>query len=311
MKKILKLGRMKKNRKKGFTLVELVANMAIIGIVMVMVTTITSVSLSSFSRQKRKLDAVAVAEVVSDKLKSELEKVKSVNVKPMFMAETHKNEDGSNVVDEFGNVIYFDQTGADTTQTLIGCNMNGTRQYPVSLEDLKSYSSIYLKPNNKNIQNAKMDKDFAVATGRADADSRVSGEDRRGKVYVLRQKASAKVEQQEGWFGWNYYTSGYMHDGSGGQLEEVPLIDESLYRGYDVDVKFQYIGKTDDKGDLLTSPSAIKVYIDVYDGDKIVYSTTSSVTFIKKQDTGENTQLKVYYDKNTWNVKKDVVTFIR
>lgn len=295
MKLRRKIAGLRKKRKKGFTLVELIVNMAIIGIVMLMVTTITSISLNSFSRQKLKLDAVAVAEVVTEALKAELEKVRKINIRPCF---TPIKVEG---VDEEGKPTFefLDQSGDGAPDTFISCNRTGTRQYPVCWGDIVDFHSIYLKPK-KNISNENM--------------ATASGKDRRGKLYVIRQDAG--VHYNEIGTG-DPNTTGYMAgftERSDGKPIEVPLLDDDLYRGYDVDVKFQYVAKTivSPDGQLLpeSSPSSMKVYVDVYNGDEKIYSTSSTITFIKKQGTGLTSDLKVYYDPATWNLQKDVVIFM-
>ena len=83
------------------------------------------------------------------------------------------------------------------------------------------------------------------------------------------------------------------------ELELQPLLDEKMYKGYSVDLKFEYISAVNKKqettdGTIEVDPTiqagsnlngylnCIKVIVDIYNGDKIIHSTSGTITFIQK-----------------------------
>ena len=201
--------------------------MAIIGIIMVIVTSLISTSLRSFNRQNDRLNAVNVGDMVISTIKTQIEKVGHVKLNKYFIEESIKDSEQ--------NIIgYKDQTGDSVADKNI-CNID-RNQFPVCLHDLQNYTTIFLMPSTPTTTNEQR----RALTGAA----------RRGKLYKIKKDVNAKtpiitIDTEAG-----YGIPGYTVDGYNRQIYIEPLLDESLYHGYEVDVRFEYIKapQTSDSG---------------------------------------------------------------
>lgn len=299
---------------------ELVVNMAIIGIIMVIVTSLMSTSLRSFNRQNDRLNAVNVGDIVISTIRTQIEKVGHIKMNKYFVEEPIL--DANNVI-----LDYCDQTGDNKPDRNI-CDVN-SNQYPICLHDIQNYTTIFLMPSKPAKTNEERRK--------------FTGADRRGKLYKIKKDVNAKtpyitVDTEVG-FG----VQGYTVDGYNKPIYIEPLLDESMYRGYEVDVRFEYIisntGQGDENADtgqsassilkttgaeptnpIPTEPNAnggnagqggdsnggtvhpvlpdikpdagpggrlncIKITVDVYNGIKKVHTTSGTITFIQKYFT--------------------------
>lgn len=230
--------RYRKNRKKGFTLVEMIASMAILGIIMVMVGTITAMSMSSFSRQKEKLDAINVKDNIIATIRAELQLAKTVLLSPDFQELRDENDE------------LLDQTN-DNLPDLICQNADGTRYLPVTDGFIREYNALYVH-NGRII---KVAKDFNAE----------------------------------------------RFENGTSNIQETFFMDDSLYHGYNVDVKFRVVD-----GNRL-DVTVIMIDIKIFNGNREIYSITEAVTFVQMNFSldlvGRN------YPNEPWDSGKTVIYY--
>ena len=243
-----------KTQKKGFTLVELIVNMAIIGIIMVIVTSLTGSSINAFNRHKNSLDSINLGSLIISTIESKVSKAGHAKLENFFEEKDGVATDQTND----GNIDYY-------------LYNKDNYQVPVCLDELWQYSSIFIKPDS----DTKLNKDKNGLTG----------SERKGKVYILYANPTAKTD----FVGEKFYVK--TEDGK--ELVYVPLIDERIYKGYSVDVRFEYISSADTEKDkdidislqpgvgLNGNLNCIKIIVDVYNGNKKVNSTTGTINFMQ------------------------------
>ena len=307
-------------KRSGFTLVELVVNMAIIGIIMVIVTMLTSTSLGAFNKQNKKLDAVNLGDLVVNTISDQISKSNKAKLCNYFVEIKELDSEG-NETDKV-----YDQTGNSKPDWYI-TDKEG-HHYPICLDDMQVYNTIVLIPDKAVYENSKRNQ--------------LVGADRRGKLYKLRINSGATVHEKD-----SLSSFDYVINQNNKPIAYTPLFDESYYKGYLVDVTFEYVskmenkpdkpntnnqngagGNTDSQGETGENANAgkgvdtpetieethsdnlnsIKINVDVYDGATKIYSVSNTVAFIQYFFTmQEPTKVQGTADLKP---KKDMILFI-
>ena len=265
------INRFRKNKKQGFTLVELVVNMAIIGIIAVMVTTLTGTTIKNFNGQKHKEDAIAVADLVCKTIED------NVKMAGAYKLDTHYDgaviKDKNNV--EIENGVYKKAQNNDTYFV-----------YPTTKTDVQNYFSIFQLDNN-----LEYTKTY-------------------GKLYTINKTTDASVNKQAINNGATFYKT--LVDGTGEYIKVYPLIPDDFYRGFNVNVRYEYLTAVKPQQSVIDASTivledtnsalfdatftqnTVKMYVDVYDGDSVIYAKTSTITFMQKS-------VLVDKGRNAWN----------
>ena len=251
-----------KSRKKGFTLVEVVANMAIMGIIMAIVTSLTSISLNSFKTQQHRLAAVELGRMITTNIQTEIEKVGHVKLENFYV----KDESS-----EHNNDIYSSKD----------------EPYPMSFQDACMYSTIFVKSDYK------IDGKYATNAQKNDT---LEPYQRAGKLYKVNSSPFYKRKNIKDTNGKIIHNKVLFEDVKDLEVEAYmePMFDDDLYNGYLVDVRFEYVSMTDItkepgqtgkpvvQDDIKGILNSIKVIVDIYNGSTKVHTATTTVLFLQK-----------------------------